>query len=193
MASSPVQICNIALVALGANTILNLSEDSIAAIACNTHYQDSLKATLGAAHWTFATKRASLPVLAAAPEFGFLAAYLLPPDNLHVQEAYAADGITALDIPWVVEDGKILTDQAAPLLIKYTYNNQETPTYPTLFIDALVARVASDLALPVTRQLPLRTQWLETFLEKVSIAATIDSQQGSDDAFESNMLTDVRT
>lgn len=192
MADSPVAICNMALISIGGAIIISLSEDTVSARICNSHYDDSLKATLAAVPWTFATKRGSLAVLTDAPVFGFINQYSLPADYLHMQEVYAADGITTLDVPWKIEDGKILTDQAAPLLIRYTYFNESTPAYTPLFVDALVARLTADMAMGITRLLPLRKQFLEEFGDKVSIAGSIDNQQGSDDALVSDMLTDVR-
>lgn len=192
MASSPVEICNIALVSLGANTIAALTENSVSAIACNTNYANARDATLASAPWSFATRRVKLAAEETAPTFGFLRAFPLPSDHLHVWEVYESDQVTPLTIPWKVEEGKILTDAASPLHVRYIRKVTNVPLFTALFVDALAARIASDIAIPITRKLDIQQRHFEIFLEKVEIAKTLDSQQGSSDSLISNQLTDVR-
>ena len=64
MATSIVQICNLALDACGTrSTITSLQEQSAEAQACARHYQPSLNAVLRAAHWNFARKQVTLALL----------------------------------------------------------------------------------------------------------------------------------
>jgi hypothetical protein len=64
VATSPVDICNLALAAIGTRSkIADLAEGSTEADACATQYDASLEAVLQSAHWNFARKQIALTLL----------------------------------------------------------------------------------------------------------------------------------
>lgn len=64
MATTPIDICNLALAAIGTRSkIADLNEGSTEADACATQYDAALEAVLQAAHWNFARKQLSLTLL----------------------------------------------------------------------------------------------------------------------------------
>ena len=71
MAESAVQICNNALIKLGANTITSLSDDTKPARLCNKIYTVLRDDLLRSHPWNFAIGRSSLAQLVDAPAFGF--------------------------------------------------------------------------------------------------------------------------
>lgn len=64
MATSQINICNLALDAMGArSTIASLTEGSAESAACSRQYEPALEAVLQAAHWNFARKQVALTLL----------------------------------------------------------------------------------------------------------------------------------
>jgi hypothetical protein len=89
MASSPVQICNAALLKLGAERINSLSESNKRARLFNERYNSIRKEVLRAHPWNFAIRRASLARLPESPAYEYDFQYQLPNDCLRVLETEA--------------------------------------------------------------------------------------------------------
>lgn len=80
-AQSDVQICNLALDAIGARaTIASLDEGSKEAAACARHFAQAVATILQTAHWNFARKQVSLTLLKDATQ--------TPPDSVPVPWLY---------------------------------------------------------------------------------------------------------
>ena len=78
MTTSVVEICNSALVHLGAELISSLSDNSDEARACNQFFSGARDHVLTDANWTFATTQAELSKLSSTPLFKYGYAYQLP-------------------------------------------------------------------------------------------------------------------
>ena len=77
---SVVDICNNALIDLGASAISSLTEDSKAARLCNQRF-DSIRDTVFRFHpWNCLVKRASLAADTDTPAFEYSYQYTLPTD-----------------------------------------------------------------------------------------------------------------
>jgi len=141
---SEVDICNLALQRLGAKTISSLSDDSTAARECNRVYAHARDSELRAHPWSFARDRTSLAADSTDPAFGYAKQYTLPSDYLRLLP-------TALQDDFQIENGKILTDDTAPLKIVYIKRETDPNKFDQLFVDLLVARIARDLAEKITQ------------------------------------------
>lgn len=149
MASS-VQIVNSALTKLGARRITSLSDNTKEAREMNAIYELRRDALLRAYNWSFAMKRASLPALVDAPNWGYALAYQLPTDCLRVVQVNdtwvipgLADYIGGPDAaPYKIEGRTIVTDWSAPLKVRYIYRVTNSAEHDALFDEAF----ASDLA-----------------------------------------------
>lgn len=147
--SSVVDICNRALQKLGAERIISLTQDSVSARACNLAYEQVRDAELRAHVWNFAVKRAELAADATAPVYGYNYAYTLPSDCIRLlkndyQEAFYSD-------KWKIEGRKIITDESAPLPIRYVYRVTDTTIFDTLFIEALSSKMAYEMCEELTQ------------------------------------------
>lgn len=142
--TSPVDVCNIALLRLGAKPIAALTDDSKQGRFCNRIYNPARKSELRAYAWNFARGRAALAANADAPAFGFANAYPLPNDFLRL-----IPNITATD--WQIEGKEILTDDGTPLQIEYIKDVTDANIFDDLFVDLLAARIARELAEPLTQ------------------------------------------
>ena len=147
--ASIVEICNRALQKLGADTIISLTQDSVEARACNLAYPNVRDAELRAHVWNFAIKRTQLAADATAPVYGYLYSYTLPSDLLRLLPNDNTEGFYMVD--WKVEGRKILTNDTAPLPIRYIFRATDTTQYDSLFSEALSCKLAMELCERLTQ------------------------------------------
>jgi len=188
--ASEVDICNKALLSLGANQIISLDDDSTEAILCKQLYADLRDAVLQAHDWSFAIERVNLPKGGTDPTFRYANAYPLPARVLHVLEVnkIARDDPTR---DWQVENDMIVTNDnncAAMLLRQVT----DTSKFSPLFIQALQARLASDMAIPLTSNGKLEEAKWSLYMAKLRQASSRDGQQGKSKRIRSRWLLDAR-
>lgn len=154
--ASVVEICNRALQKLGAKRIVSLTDDSTNARACNVAYEAVRDAELRSHPWNFAVKRASLAADSVSPAFGPAYAYTLPSDYLGLRENDEANN--SLDNDWEIEGLKILTDDTAPLDIRYTYRVTDPNIMDPLFREALATSMAIELCEEITQSNTKKTE-----------------------------------
>ncbi len=149
MADSTTTIANLALQKIGVDRITSIDDDSRPAReirACYAHVRDRL---LRDNRWNFAAKRDQLNALVESP-LRFQFAYQLPTDCLRVYQIgdYYPGG-TVYDVvhmdaaEWRIEQGKILTNIAAPLLIRYCARIENPVLHDPLFDEALACAIAN--------------------------------------------------
>ena len=102
--ASVVGICNRALQKVGANRILNLTDNSREARSCNNAYDPVRLALLRKYRWNFAKTRAILAPDDTTPAFDYLYQFSMPADCLRI----LLPNDNTLD--WVIEGRKILTN-----------------------------------------------------------------------------------
>lgn len=176
MATS-IDICNMALSHLGQDSqVVNIEPPDPDPMSrrCAIFYPQARDEALQAANWSFNTRRAALAELAAPPLFGWLHAYALPAECLHVAGVFPADAFA--DLTPVYQPDPYGTQW--PLLAGYTpqpylieerdgspvlYTNQENAValyrarvtdatrFSPLFSTAVSYRLASFLAGPIIR------------------------------------------
>lgn len=164
--ASEVEICNQALTKVGATRITSLLDDTPQAKTLNAIYSVKRDAELAAKPWTFAIKRASLPASATPPAFGWSYSYPLPSDFLALVQVgddwsmYESDGGALFEIESDQATGRmaLLTDQAAPLNVRYVYRVTNAGLFHPLFVEALACRLAAEVCEPLTQSLAKRQQ-----------------------------------
>jgi len=148
MATSKIDICNSALSKLGVEAISSFAQTSKAAVLCNLQYDKIRKKVLREHLWNFAIKRASLAKLAAAPLFGYGAAFQLPADNLLPIEVN-------IDDDWE-EEGHTILINSDTCLLKYIYDVTDVSLFDVVFEEVLAYMLAAELAYPLKQSNPLR-------------------------------------
>lgn len=144
--ASQVSIVNRALIKLGEQPILSLTDNVKQARTMAALFEDTRDAELRAHRWKFAMRRTQLPALVEAPDWGYQLQYELPADFLglvQVNEIYLRAG-TKQRAPWAIEGRRLLTDIAAPLAIRYVARVDSTALFDPLFVDALACRLAME-------------------------------------------------
>ena len=148
---SNVKICNRALIAIGEDPITSLSDNRKAAILCSQLYDPERQATLRAHPWNCARQRVQLDADTAAPAFGFSAQYTLPADFIRMSDMPENTGAK-----WMIEGGKLLTDEGAPLSIVYIKDLTDATVFDPLMVKALVLSLAVELCQPLKQSSELQ-------------------------------------
>ena len=184
---SEVAIANMALAAIGRGAqITSLDEASQAARACKLRYPYARDAVLRAYDWNFAAKRAELAKNALKPAFEYANAYDLPADCLLVRSVFAGE-----TEKWVVEGRQILTDMGDPIFVKYTSLVTDAARFDPLFVEALAARIASDIAVQLSESVSRAQGLWQVYQMKLIEARRRDAQEGQPERLPSGDWLDA--
>ena len=107
--ASEVDICNKALLSLGAAQIISLDDPTTEGALCKQLYADLRDAVLQAHDWSFAVERVNLPKSGSDPTFRYANAYPLPARVLYVSEVNKVDRNDPTK-DWQVEDDRIVIE-----------------------------------------------------------------------------------
>jgi len=152
---------------------VKLGEPAMASVDGNTEpgrtllaVADSVRrAEIAKYPWTFATRRRSLVALAHAPEWGWARAFQLPAEYLAVVQVGECE-----DEDYEFEGEFILTDEPAPLRIRFTIDVPEPATWPALFVEVLACALASEVAVKLTERAGLK-RVIDLDYDKAIVAA----------------------
>jgi hypothetical protein len=153
--ASEVSICNLALSHIGASAnISSLTEKSEEAYHSNLLYSDVRDSVLRAHPWAFAARYKALSTVGTAPG-NWAYQYAYPNDCLRVRSILQTDASASpiayeLGLADAYNARVILTDEAEAVLF-YTYQVTNPLAFDENFVQALSWRLASELAMPLTR------------------------------------------
>lgn len=188
--ATEVAICNKALIQCGANTIISLGDDTTEASLCQHLYADLRDAVLEAHDWSFAIERIDLPKGVPDPTFRYSNRFPLPSTALHVLEVNKVKE-TDDTRDWRMEGNAILINESV-CRVKLIRQVIDTTKFSPLFIQALAARLAADLAIPLTQNTTLESAKYQLYLAKLTQAAARDGQQGKSQRIRSRWLERAR-
>lgn len=147
--ASQVEICNRALTKIGGARITSMADASKGARVMSALWDTVRRAELRKRFWSFALRRASLPSLGSAPDWGFALAYQLPSDFLRlmqVSDIYLAPGLADYregdDSAYAIEGLTLATDFPAPLKLRYVADITDPGAFDALFVEALSSKLA---------------------------------------------------
>jgi len=169
MSISITGVCNIALVKIGVDPISDINDaTSKPARTCLALWEGNRDAVLEAAKWKCASKRAELTLLEDTPigdEWAYQ--YQLPSDYIRM--------IAALGEPvYLIEGDKLLTDDDV-IFIRYVYRLTTTGSYHPTLVEAMAARLASALAIPLKASPNLRNSMYQEFQFILTTAEVINA------------------
>lgn len=177
MILSEVSICNQALGWLGANLITDFDDGSDEANLCKANYDYIRDAVLEDTGWSFALKRDQIPLLADA-ELGYGSAFQLPDDCIRVERIFSDSRMYDGDqLEYVIEDRKVLTDNGT-CFIRYIARIIDVSRFSPNFVQALAYRIATDLAIPLTKSRTMQLQMFELYNNRLEVASATDGMQG---------------
>ena len=155
-----INICNLALTALGADRIVSLADAGKPAQACLAFYDHTVEEVLQSFPWPRVIRRVELARIAAEPLMQWLYQYQLPNDCIRVWELFDSEGATGY--PWVREGMLILTNMTTAY-IRYTQNITDTSVYDPLLRSAIAYRLAYHIAYNLTQSRGIQTEQLRQY------------------------------
>jgi len=170
--ASQVKIANMALVGLGADQILSLTEDSENARKVKAVFDLLRDEVLRKHPWNFAIDRRSLNLLAAAPAYEWANAFQIQGDIIRIIEAETND------VEFVQEGDKILTNEGT-FNCKCIVRITDTTKWSTDFVTCFAARLEAELAYAIVDSRPLAADKYKVYLDKISKAKGTDAQESS--------------
>jgi hypothetical protein len=203
--TSPVDICNQALGWLGAAPIVSLDDNSRTAELCKINYQPLTEAVLEARCWTFAEMRSTSTTQDQPgdtgpgkdpedgyPEWGSGFVHTIPDDYLMVFRVYKdVTSKPLIDAEWVRHNQYIIADRDTVFM--WGVRKETDPNkYTVTFVQALAARIASDLCLPITQNQKLQADMWTLYESKLREAASRDGAQGRSEDIMANRLINAR-
>ena len=150
---SAVEICNAALLNLGATEIQSFTDGSPNSKFCNIRYPIARKSELRKHAWNFAVKRQELAQSTTTPVFDYDFRYALPADHLRTLRVANSSETNVYD--YKQEAGFIVTS-ATQIYLRYIFDVTDTTKWDSTFIDLMVARMSYDLSYSITRR---RSVW----------------------------------
>lgn len=201
--TSELDIYNLALTRIGHEPVSSLTEASKGADRCRLHYPAMRDAVLRAHPWNFAIRRAALAQLSFTPAFEFTYAFALPTDPYCLKvlrTSYEAEGYSstsvygypglvgygAMPIEYRIEtvsidgtDVRALLCNESSMSIEYIARITDTSQYDALFVDALAARLAAEIAIAMTDNHAASRTMMEFYQMKLSEARVVDAQEGT--------------
>jgi hypothetical protein len=186
--ASQVEIVNLALVQLGDEIILSMTEDTKAARIMSAIWIPTLKEVLEDHTWGFARTRATLAEVATAPSFGYTHAFQLPADFIRMVYMGEPDD----EFIWQIEGDQLLTDEdtAEITYIRYvTDTTKFTSKFVTALSCMLIVRAANSIAGMDTTK---NKEALELYKITLLDAETVDSQNSTPRVFNANRWRDAR-
>lgn len=181
------EIASNALLLLGDKYIADLNEDSDRAQLVRSLYDQCRDAVIRAHTWGCCTKRVILSPMSTAPEFEWGYQFQLPSDCLRV----IAIDFNGVFMDYKVEGKKVLADTNV-LYLRYLFQNDDPSSYDAGFCDVLVARLAAEMAYPITKSASMKQQMDQAYLFKLRQARSADGQEGVTDDWADSPLVQVR-
>jgi len=193
--ASNVEICNLALSLLGSDPITSLENpESKIEQLCALQYPLMRDAVLEEVEWSFAVRRyANDSPVVATPEWGYQYKFQIATDILRV--TFCSDNSDELlynpQFQWVVEDDFILCN-STQIYYRTINTIEDTTKFSTLFIQALAARLAMEMCIPLTENLKMYEGLVNMYAAKMQKAKTMDNMQGKSKRFRVGRLNNSR-
>lgn len=195
MALSAVQICNMALLRCGAQTISSLDATSREAELSKIFYEVCRDRLLRTHEWKFAKKRVALAQLSATVPTNWTYAYALPVDNVRVCRMVLQGDRNPRwnsQIAWeyaVIDGTRAVLCDEEELEVEYIAAVDET-YFDNLFCSALAWLLVTELATPLMGKPDLAQAAKKAFMEELSLAQAQNQNEGFDNEPNSEFVSE---
>ena len=172
-----IDIANWSLDLIGQPHITSFEDGTKASKLVNRMYPLVRDEVQRAHPWRWLRARASLAADATAPAWGYDRRYQIPADMLRLLDVYKGD------IPqfsgWELEGQYILTNEASPIYIRYIAQQTDPNRWDSLLRSAIAARLASQIAEPLTQDPSKRNFARAEYKEIMKHARLVSAQEGN--------------
>jgi len=201
--TSELDIYNLALTRIGHEPLSSPTERGKGGDRCRLHYPVMRDAVLSAHPWNFAIRRVELAALDFTPAYEFSNAFALPSDPYCLRvirteweangysstAVYGFPGMNGLypqTIEWRIETVSIDGSSVRALLcnesaakIEFIARISDVAQYSALFVDALAARLAAEIAMSMTDNQSAAKTMMDMYMAKMAEARIMDAMEGS--------------
>jgi hypothetical protein len=178
-AVSEVTICNQAIGWLGGNLIISLNDPSTEAKLCKANYEILRDSVLEGADWSFAMTRRVLTPEAVVPAWGYSSQFTIPGSVLRI--IYCGNSARLEEDDPVADwqrEGQTIVANAGTIYMRGILRVTDPAMFSSLFAQALAARIAMDLAIPITNSRSMMSDMATMYGRKMGEAVSQDSKQG---------------
>lgn len=178
MATTNVEIVNLALTYLGEPAIVSLSGSQKAQVLA-ANYDQARDEALSYHSWSFATRRVSLNEVVDDNETDYTYVYSLPPDMLRALELNPTniDGDHGWD-DYIIEGSRLYSD-ANPAVLRYIRTIENPTFFPPFFIEAIASNLARKIANALIQSPQVSMQMNQLYYTQLIQAMQMDSKQAS--------------
>lgn len=177
MVTSEVQICNSALIKLGAERIVSLDDANNRARLLKEQYPKIRDKELRGHPWKFAIKRSVLAVITPKPsgfdEWAYV--YQLPADNLRIIEPVNYSDYDQ----WNTESGLYFLSNISTTTVRHIFRQSDVTKFDDSFVEVLACAIAADLAYAFTQSSNAVTNAQKAYDAQLMVARSFNAQQGS--------------
>lgn len=182
--SVETDICNSALIKLGAERINNLNEDNKRARLCLEQYSKVRNRVLRSHNWTCAIKRAKISKLSTSLAFGEENVFQKPLDCLRIVSINE-------DTPYKIEGDKILS-LADELNLSYITSTVVETVFDSCLREALACALAADLCYAINQSSNMKQSLLQEYEFWIAEARSFNSMEITPDNYEPYTWTNAR-
>lgn len=180
---------NAVLTELGADIVSDPAEGGRNTNALTAQFARVRQVELRKHGWKCARARVQLAADAAAPAFGWSAAYTVPSDFLRV---WMIGELPDVRIPFVLEGSKILTDEGGPLDLMYVRDLDDVAAWDAALFDAMVFRLAHATCFRITGKTDLRAELMNDYRKAITAARTVSAMEAYPDTLFASDFEDAR-
>ena len=164
-----IDICNMALRKLGADTITALTDNTKQAEACKDMWNQVRKTVFSAYPWPSCVRRRTLRCSCECIPFGWNGSFPLPDDYIALIDVYGVEphGLTEFEI-----EGRSLLCNFNEVSLRYIYDNRDPDFYEPLLVDCLVLRLAAEMAYSLVGKEDVENSMLQKYHMKLNEART---------------------
>lgn len=185
MAVDQISIVNSALIALGADTISSINQNTKSAIVMKAIYS-LVRDEVQACHpWNFTLSRQTIAPISTEPVHTYDFLYDFPNDALTLWE------VIPHDIEYLVENRQIVCNESS-LDVIFGIQNTDESSWDAMFAEAMSFRLAAKTAYSLAQSLELTQYFDNKYKETLSQARWRDSIEGKLLQLEADTWTNAR-
>jgi hypothetical protein len=175
MAQSTVEVVNVALSMIGEDPITSLQDDDPTARIANLRFPTVRDAVLRNHPWNVAKDRQQLARSVDNPPFGWQYKYALPNDWLRTIR------INNYHEHWYTYgrhyeiEGRFLLTELEKVQLVYVKQLTDVTKWDSLLTECIAARLASELAMPITQDRSIRNDTYQLYRDKLKEARNADA------------------
>lgn len=187
-----IDVWNMALDMLHEAPVSAPTEDTAVRLWFTRNFAQVRDSELRKFPWNFALARATIPASVDAPAWRWTYKYELPGDCLRMMPLRENGALNGMLLAYEMEGNAILTNQAAPLKLRYIKRIETVGLWDALFVDVVSAKLASKMAHWLTGKASFAQQADQAYQQTLREARSIDAIEQYQEDLDQNDVIRVR-